>query len=87
MEKMLAREIQEVCRGFIVGGLLRLTFLFLFSGPLIAKETGKSYSQIGVVSWGIGCAGADAPGVYSRVTSKLQWIQDNKKGSTCPMET
>jgi secreted trypsin-like serine protease len=52
-------------------------------GPLIAKETGESYSQIGVVSWGIGCAGANAPGVYSRVTSKLDWIKRNMKGTTC----
>jgi len=53
-------------------------------GPLIAKESSESYSLIGVVSWGYGCAQADAPGVYSRVTQKLKWIQDNMQGTTCP---
>jgi len=53
-------------------------------GPLVTQETGGYYTIIGVVSWGFGCAGARAPGVYSRVTNQLSWINSNIKGTTCP---
>jgi len=52
-------------------------------GPLITDEGGY-YSQIGVVSWGDGCAHPDYPGVYARVTSAERFIQDNMSGTTCP---
>jgi len=52
-------------------------------GPLIARD-GNSFKLIGVVSWGSGCAESNAPGVYSRVTEVLSWIQGQMIGSTCP---
>jgi len=53
-------------------------------GPLITKEasTGR-YTQTGVVSWGRGCALADYPGVYARVTKAVDWIKANTEEGVC----
>lgn len=48
-------------------------------GPLIAERKDKKYEVIGVVSWGNGCARPGYPGVYTRVTSFLDWVQANSK--------
>jgi trypsin len=47
-------------------------------GPLVIKGKdvhGSDDVQVGVVSWGVGCAHPDFPGVYSRVSSAFEWIR------------
>ena len=45
-------------------------------GPLILKgKNGKTDVQVGLVSWGVGCADAQFPGVYARVSSAYSWIR------------
>jgi len=52
-------------------------------GPMITlSKDGAYYSQIGVVSWGYGCASI-TPGVYGRVTQQLYWIIKQITGQTC----
>merc|ERR1712062_910596 len=45
-------------------------------GPYVCNDNGNAVIA-GVVSWGIGCALPQYPGVYARVTTVLDWIQSN----------
>ena len=56
-------------------------------GPLVLKGSDE-HVQIGVVSWGVGCAHENFPGVYARVSSAYQWIRETvcRRSSFPPAE-
>lgn len=43
-------------------------------GPFVCKEKGH-YILVGATSWGVGCAQAGQPGVYTDIKDFLSWIQ------------
>ena len=47
-------------------------------GPLVVKS-GRTYFQIGIVSFGTSVCGVGLPGVYTKVSAFLPWIEKNMK--------
>lgn len=45
-------------------------------GPLVVRDFGRPPVQIGIVSWGLGCARRDSPGIYMRVDAYTGWISE-----------
>lgn len=43
-------------------------------GPLVV-ETGEGWAQLGITSWGRGCARPGSPGVYTSVPAVRDWIE------------
>ncbi len=48
-------------------------------GPLMIN-TNEGWQQIGIVSWGIGCAADGFPGVYTRTALFNDWVNEITKG-------
>ncbi|CAG9797695.1 unnamed protein product [Chironomus riparius] len=66
-----------LCAGYEEGG--RDTCNGDSGGPLmfpLVKNGEANYYQIGIVSYGIGCARAQVPGVYARVATFSDWIKN-----------
>ncbi|KAF7281460.1 hypothetical protein GWI33_004749 [Rhynchophorus ferrugineus] len=51
-------------------------------GPLVYNNT-----LVGIVSFGIGCARKDYPGVYTNVVNYIKWIQNNSDDESLNIST
>ena len=45
-------------------------------GPLVSRNERNFFVQVGVVSWGGGCARKGSPGVYTRLSAFEGWLRE-----------
>lgn len=43
-------------------------------GPMVVQREDGRFMLSGVISWGIGCAEKNQPGVYTRISEFKDWI-------------
>ena len=53
---------------------VRLYFPGDSGGPLVVQEADSTFTLMGVVSWGYGCARQGSPGVYAEVSSEWKYF-------------
>ncbi|MFJ4469352.1 serine protease [Streptomyces sp. NPDC089424] len=58
---------EEICAGYTAGGVD--TCQGDSGGPMFRRDAAGAWVQVGITSWGIGCARPNAPGVYTEVST------------------
>jgi len=74
-------QATEMCGGLKEGG--KDSCQGDSGGPLVVTD-GDKFVQVGVVSWGEGCAVANKYGVYANVASLKAWIDNAAAGNEAP---
>ncbi len=74
-------QATEMCGGLKEGG--KDSCQGDSGGPLVVKK-GNDFVQVGVVSWGEGCAVANKYGVYANVAQLKSWIDNAAAGNEAP---
>lgn len=74
----------RIWQRFLPSRFTFLTFLLFFQqADIIKGDSGGPMTwngkHVGIVSWGIGCAMVDYPGVYGETQFFLDWIDTNSK--------
>ncbi|MBY5446119.1 trypsin-like serine protease [Rhizobium leguminosarum] len=75
---------RNVCAGYAEGG--KDACQGDSGGPLVAERPDKRWIQLGIVSWGAGCAEAEHYGVYTRVAAFRDWIAAKTDGDVPDVE-
>jgi len=55
-------------------------------GGMVVERYDGRYEIVGILSWGIGCAEKNRPGVYTRITKFRGWIEHVIQNAKIPIQ-